>query len=256
VTAAASNPQGGAVADLTPPATTKNTPWTTTILYLFGQSSGDLVSPTGPVYRRPKGVLYGAASGGGVHNAGGIYLLTPPEAGQTAWTETILWSSGGTGDGIHPNGDLIIEPNGTMFGTTRAGGTGGGGAVFKLAPPAAGQSTWTESVLHSFSNTEDAQYPVGPLYRDTSGNLYGAATQGGANYDGAVYMLTKPPAGSTTWTESFVWNFTGGVDGAAPLGGLIGDGKGNIYCTTSKGGTAGSLGRYPDGYGTVFMLTP
>jgi hypothetical protein len=248
-------PQGGAVVHLTPPAT-KKTAWPQTVIYQFGQTTGDLILPDGPVYRGAKGVLYGAAELGGAHDAGGIYALTPPAEGQTAWTETILWSFGASGDGAEPVGNLLVLRDGTMFGTTRLGGVNSAGTVFKLSPPAGGQSAWTETVLHGFSYTKDVQSPVGTLYRDASGNLYGAATQGGTNFNGAIYELAKPAAGSTTWTESIVWSFTGGVDGAAPLGGLIGDANGNIYGTTSKGGTAGSVGRYPEGYGTIFMLTP
>jgi uncharacterized repeat protein (TIGR03803 family) len=259
----ASSPGSGAVVHLKPPANIKHI-WPQTILYVFGQTPGDLATPSGPVISGPHGTLYGATTFGGAHNAGGIYQLTPPAKAGGLWTEAIIWSFGATGDGIHPAGDLLLAPGGIIYGITPAGGTFGSGTVFQLTPPASGQTGWTETLLYNFAGNDggkgDAAFPEAGLFRDKAGNLYGTTEYGGANLDGAVYKLTKPAAGATAWQETVLWSFTGGADGAVPLGKLVADAKGHLYGTTSLGGRPGAAvtnaieaGR---GYGTIFELIP
>jgi uncharacterized repeat protein (TIGR03803 family) len=103
----------------------------------------------------------------------------------------------------------------------------------------------SEKVLYSFGYGSDASGPVAGLTFDGAGNLYGTTRNGGADNDGAVFQLT--PAAGGKWTETVIYSFTSKSDGMNPLGGVIFDGAGNLYGTTSRGAL---------GSGTVFTLIP
>jgi uncharacterized repeat protein (TIGR03803 family) len=80
-----------------------------------------------------------------------------------------------------------------LFGTASAAGADYSGTVFKLMPPLAGQTSWTEAVLYNFQGREDGtdgEYPYGGLLRDAAGNLYGTTSRGGANGLGTVFEVT------------------------------------------------------------------
>jgi uncharacterized repeat protein (TIGR03803 family) len=254
-------PTGGAVLHLTPPAASNHV-WAHAILFLFGQYAGDLTTLSGPVIMGTQGELYGAALFGGAYNKGGIYRLTPPAKAGRKWTEDIIWSFGATGDGAYPSGDLLLGPGGVITGVTTSGGTFSAGTVFQLAPPASGQTVWQETVLHNFTlGSSDGATPMGGLTSDSAGNLYGTTRDGGAHFDGTAYKLTKPSGHATAWTETILWNFTGGADGAVPQAKLVADSAGRLYGTTTLGGQAGAatdnaLTFDCCGYGTVFQLRP
>ena len=99
--------------------------------------------------------------------------------------------------------------------------------------------------MYAFGGTPDGANPFGGLVFDHAGNLYGMTTQGGSAGLGTVYMLTPSGGG---WTEKVIYNFTGGSDGDYPTAGLLIDGSGNLYGSSSDGGTGGG--------GTVFELSP
>jgi uncharacterized repeat protein (TIGR03803 family) len=149
-------------------------------------------------------------------------------------------------DGNSPFAGLIFDASGNLYGTTDTGGIGYG-TVFELTSTTGGR--WTEKVLHSFNNDGvDGTYPYfGSLIFDGSGNLYGTTNAGGTTGVGTVFELT--PAGGGSWTETVLYDFGNtSTDGYQPLDDLIFDASGNLYGTTSGGGTYG--------YGTVFELTP
>lgn len=105
----------------------------------------------------------------------------------------------------------------------------------------------TEKVLYAFTGTNDGGLPMSGVVSDSKGNLYGTASQGGANFSGAVFEVQ--PGSNGTSSESVVYSFSfGNGDGSYPTGGLIFDSKGNLYGTTQSGGT--------NFYGTVFELSP
>jgi len=170
-------------------------------------------------------------------------VATPSAQAQTF---TVLHTFKGAPDGGFPNGGVIVDAKGNIYGTTSEGGTGacsgGCGTVFRLSP--AGK----ETVLYSFTGTNgDGKYPQGGLVRDTSGNFYGTTFGGGTsgtacnNYGcGTVFML------DAAGTETVLYNFTGGVDGATPESGVVRDAAGNLYGTTHLGGAFN--------WGTVFMI--
>lgn len=101
---------------------------------------------------------------------------------------------------------------------------------------------WTESTIYNLTNGGGSQ---ASLVRDAAGNLYGTACEGGIHNDGSVFKLSPSGGG---WTETDLYDFSGGSDGSCPLGNVILDGNGVIYGTTLGGGT--------DGQGVVFSITP
>lgn len=169
--------------------------------------------------------------------------------------ETVLYSFGtNPNDGTLPNGGLIFDKTGSLYGTTQRGGSVCSedcGTVFELSPLPDG--TWQETVLYNFCSgglqnvCPDGQNPHAGLIFDANGNLYGTTTYGGANFDGGtVFELSPPPAPGGNWTETVLWNFGNPGDGRYPEGKVALDLLGNLYGTTSDGG---------NGAGIVFELT-
>jgi uncharacterized repeat protein (TIGR03803 family) len=153
-------------------------------------------------------------------------------------------------DGFSPEGGLIFDASGNLYGTTYSGGASGNGTVFELTPVAGG---WAEKVLHSFSGADGSQ-PTSSLVFDDSGNLYGTTFYGGANGVGTVFELT--PRADGNWAQKVLHSFSqNGIDGANPYSDLTFDASGNIYGTTSYGGS-GACVSFSNGCGTVFELTP
>jgi uncharacterized repeat protein (TIGR03803 family) len=187
------NYDDGVVYELSPPAPGQ-TIWTEKVLQAFNGQAPTGAFPQATLVLDRTGNLYGAASGG--RGEGLVFELSPPGAGQTAWSETVLVSfeiSGANGNG--PDGGLIADSAGNLYGTTEDGGGSdqcpnvqGCGVVFEASPPAAGKKAWTERVLHRF-NLVDGAHPEAGLIADNAGNLYGTAANGGAHGDGVVFNL-------------------------------------------------------------------
>jgi uncharacterized repeat protein (TIGR03803 family) len=145
--------------------------------------------------------------------------------------QTLFGFSGSTGE--YPMAGLI-DVNGTLYGTTYAGGSYGLGTVFSIT------ADGTEHVLHSFSSLPDGRWPEAGLI-DVKGTLYGTTSGGGAYYPyGTVFSI------STDGTEHVLHSFGNGSDGTSPSAGLI-DVKGTFYGTALGGGA--------HGHGTVFSIT-
>jgi uncharacterized repeat protein (TIGR03803 family) len=156
----------------------------------------------------------------------------------------VLYKFTGGSDGSQPGAGLIFDASGNLYGTTTAGGASGNGTVFKLTKNADG--SWTESLLYSFAGGTDGATPEAEVTFDTNGNLYGTTYYGGAFSAGAVFQLA--PNSDGTWTETLLYSFTAGSDGANPYAGLIFDSNGNLYGTTYLGGVSG--------VGVVYKLAP
>jgi uncharacterized repeat protein (TIGR03803 family) len=202
-------------------------------------------------------VLYGTTFGGGgaSHQPflgyGTVFALSPPVVGQTAWMLTTLYRFSGTnGDGAFPDGRLIQDASGALYGTTNSGGATGNGAVYQLKPPAVVGGTWTESVLYSFRGGRDGSGPETGLAADASGALYGTTFQGGAYQTGVVYRLARRGA---SWVETVIHTFNNGPhDGGYPTTGpLVVDAAGSVYGTTQHGGISCAFG-----CGVVYELRP
>src|ERR1700722_4529662 len=112
------------------------------------------------------GNLYGTASSGGASYNGVVFKIS------TSGVQTGLHNFNGGTDGGNPEGGLVTDKAGNLYGTTMAGGVAGAGTVFVI--PAAGK----ERVLYSFTGVPDGLNPEAGLVRDASGNLYGTTTAG------------------------------------------------------------------------------
>jgi uncharacterized repeat protein (TIGR03803 family) len=184
-----------------------------------------------------------------------IALISFTEVGWAAAPgQKVLYAfqEGGT-DGIEPEGGLIFDASGNLYGTTTAGGGTGGGTVFELTPTSGG---WKETVLYSFQGGVDGVYPTSSLAMDSAGNLYGTTLYGGTGGCvitgcGTVFEL-MPPVNGGAWTESIIYSFQNGADGAFPESAVIVDNFGNLFGTTSEGGNLNACG---SGCGTVFELS-
>jgi uncharacterized repeat protein (TIGR03803 family) len=172
--------------------------------------------------------------------------------------------TGKNGDGAVPFGNLILDDGGDLYGTTQEGGRAkycgvgftGCGTAFRLTPRSGG--AWTETILYNFGSYDgDGTFPHAGLIFDGSGNLYGTTGAGGTKGAGTVFKLT--PSSRGEWTESVMHNFAGyPSDGGGPVASVSFDAEGNLYGTTSVGGTGGggSYGGYQSFGGTVFKITP
>ncbi|MEO8926518.1 MAG: choice-of-anchor tandem repeat GloVer-containing protein [Caulobacteraceae bacterium] len=187
----------GVVFRLSPPAA-GHPSWAETVLFSFDRTDGN--APLGGVIADGAGNLYGVTEHGGPYSPhhhgvqGVVYEISPPTAGKTVWTETVLKYFHG-GDGHLPYGPLLEDGAGNLYGTTSYGGatygqgSPGDGEVYELSPPAAGQTAWTEKGLVSFSGP-NGDNPLGGLIADGAGNLYGTTVRGGTYGNGVVFRLT------------------------------------------------------------------
>jgi uncharacterized repeat protein (TIGR03803 family) len=159
----------------------------------------------------------------------------------------VAYNFAGGADGEYPSTDLIVDAKGNLYGTSVLGGKGGG-TVFELKPTATG---WTHKVLYGFTGGADGGQPYGGVTFDSYGNLYGTAVVGGTGGScvesgcGVVFKLTRSGG---KWTESVIYNFTGGNDGYGPGGGLTLGKDGSLFGMTPTGGA--------QGLGVIFQLRP
>jgi uncharacterized repeat protein (TIGR03803 family) len=204
-----------------------NTSGQQAVLYSFtGGTDGK--NPWGGVVRDSSGNFYGTTYYGGAGGAGVVYKV------DTTGHETVLYSFSGGLDGGYPEGGVIIDSAGNLYGTTEYGGAPYRGVVFKV------DTAGNETVLYTFSGETDGNQPLSGLFRDSSGNLYGTTYSGGASGAGVVFKV------DTLGNETVLYSFTGGDDGGSPWAGVILDASGNIYGTTAFGGT--------DNAGVVYKL--
>jgi len=159
--------------------------------------------------------------------------------------------------GVSPTGGMVRDQTGALYGATSTGGDFSAGTVFQLTPPTTRGGGWTETVLHSFGVIPDGSQPLSTgLVFDTQGRLYGTTFSGGivANSTlGTVFQLTPPAAPGGAWSETVIYSFAGGSDGANPESGLVFGKNGVLYGTTFNGGGTVCAGA---GCGTVFALKP
>jgi uncharacterized repeat protein (TIGR03803 family) len=218
-----------------------------TVLDTFkGSDNGS--GPYAGLTRDRQGNFYGVTAGGGLVSScppSGCGIVFKIDAAGNA--TTLYEFIGGATDGSKPQGALILDAAGNLYGTTVDGGSKSVGTVFKVDP------TGKETVLHSFQGTPDGATPLGALLRDPQGNLYGTTQLGGTGKTcgfscGTVFKIS--PVGE----ETVIYSFTGGEDGLEPASSLLRDSEGNLYGTTSGGGD--STCDPPFGCGVVFKLSP
>jgi uncharacterized repeat protein (TIGR03803 family) len=246
------------------------------VIHNFGNGT-DGSQPEGAIYTDSAGNIYGATYAGGTSQGGVIYQIdqsgnetilhnfdltqgTSPGAALSFFNGTWLFgdtfgvsafgdngsdfalrlsppvfktvhSFSGT-DGRQPDGTLVLSADkSTAYGITYYGGANKGGTAYKI------DVSGNVSLIHSFPGySGDGLWPTGGLFLDPEGNLYGVTATGGSNDYGVLFRVD--PSGNETVIHNFDWD-TGAQPGSAPLG----DGMGNVYGTTQRGGPGGVLYR-------------
>lgn len=231
-------------------------PWTKSTLYSFNCDSNGGHPEAGVIFDK-LGNLYGTTildgncsiSGG----CGVVFELSPPSrGGEGGWTETVLYSFQAGTDGDVPQGTLVFDGSGNLYGTTDSGGSQncgydeGCGTVFEVSPPPSSGAPWTESVLYAFtSQPNDGYLPRSGVVFGKSGALYGVTEAGGINVGGTVFQLMPPASSGGAWAETVIYSF---ALGAGPFGTPAVASNGAIVGTTSFGGSGN--------VGTAFQLAP
>lgn len=261
--------------------------WKETVLFSF-TGGADGGGPLASLVFDAQGNLYGTTISGGQgqclwngsqwYGCGVVFELTP--SGKM-WQENVLFSFvPGQAEGVMPAGGLVFDGAGNLYGTTYAPGVSGGpsysrtaggikpptywgcsdsgcgGTVFELSPTKTG---WQEQDIYGFTGGGDGGVSEANLVFDAAGNLYGTTVFGGttgcvSGYGCGVVFEVSP--GKSGWSEKVLHKFSG-TDGAQPQGSVIFDAQGNLYSTTSYGGSGSCAVLYePAGCGTVFRLEP
>jgi uncharacterized repeat protein (TIGR03803 family) len=225
--------------------------WTEQVIHRFGEGGGPV---TGVIFDSA-GNLYGSTPwtsnlwcspvGGG---CGAVFQLA--QSAGHRWKAMQIYAFQVNPVGAILEAGLIADHSGNFYGTASSGGTYKNGSVFELTPKTGGG--WNTIALHAFARDNDGSAPVGRLTFDGAGNLYGTTSGAlGGCYGapcGTVFRLTPYSGG---WKESVLYQFKGVPDGSSPYGGVVLDDKGNIYGTTTQGGSLACGG----GCGTVFKLS-
>jgi uncharacterized repeat protein (TIGR03803 family) len=220
--------------------------WTQTVIHSFNGSDGS--GPGSPVAFDNHGTLYGTTPTGGANGVGVVYQLRPD--GMGGWVFKVIHDFTGGADGAGGGaGRLLVTSGVALYGVCTTGGANGFGVVYEMFRQ---NGAWQFTTLYAFKDQPDGYSPYGALVFDKFGNLYGTTYYGGATPDpndvGTVYKLSH---GHGTWTESVLYSFKGGADGANPISSLVADAAGNLYGTTSAGGAASCSG----GCGVIFKMT-
>jgi uncharacterized repeat protein (TIGR03803 family) len=248
----------GTVFELSPPKSGGGK-WTEKVPYGF-KGGKDGANPNGGLLFDNKGALLGTTQyGGGSTNCktgyfvgcGTAFRLNPPTTKSGAWTQAMLRRFNNGADGAGPNGSLVFDAKGRLYGTATGGGIGYG-MVFSLAPPAKNGDPWKETLLHNFTGADGTE-PMAGLTFDATGSLYGTTCCGGKPGGGTIFRLT--PSTPRGWALVVLHFFTGTTDGSYPAARVTLDKSGSIYGTTQYSGyTGGDCAN--EGCGTVFVVTP
>jgi len=146
-----------------------------TVLYEFS-GGADGSQPMANLSQDKAGNLYGTTRAGGALGSGTVFKV------DRQGNESVLHSFAGSSDGASLESAILVDPAGNLYGTTVLGGTSNSGTAFKI------DVNGNETVLHTFLGGTDGTYPYAGLVRDSSGNLYGATTEGGAGY-GTIFRI-------------------------------------------------------------------
>jgi uncharacterized repeat protein (TIGR03803 family) len=201
-----------------------------TVLHKFTGFGNDGVYPVGPtanLLQDGAGNLYGTTYSGGAWRNGTVFRI------DKAGKQIVLHSFNSTnGDGLVPNGGMVMDSSGNLYGTTYGGGAYGNGTVFKLQPTSGG---YKETVIHSFAGgANDGSQPLTGLIQDSAGNFYGATYNGGTcgakNGDGVLFKL------DTSDQLTVIYMFGCNPDEGTQVEGLTRDSQGNFYAVSETGG--------------------
>jgi len=223
-----------------------------TVVYAFAGGTDGAEPQTGLI-ADDTGTFYGTTDFGGDTSCqsgvgcGTVFKLTPDGK------ESVLYAFQGGNDGITPVGDLVADESGNLYGETAYGGSYSGsncdisgcGTVFEVLPDG------TKLTLYEFQAGSDGASPGGGVIRDGAGNIYGTTGGGGGSGcggSGCGTVFKLAPDG----TESVLYAFQGGADGAGPIG-IIRDTGSNFYGATAGGGNCPS---HQNDCGTIYTLAP
>ncbi len=229
-TATAGGGGGGTVFTLS--AGQKRDPRKEKSLYRFIGSGNGIEPSNGDLAFDAEGNMYGTTLYGGTYNAGTVFSLT---RSGSRWHETILYSFGQVGDGANPVAGVTLDAAGNLYVPTSAGGAAGQGTAYELSRG----SGWHETILHDFQAQDDGSVPYAGLTFDAAGNLYGAATDGGVNGGGTMFMIAP---GSSGPRFSVLYSVPGwGISGTFRT--PVVDANGDVFGTTHCDGlySAGSV---------------
>jgi uncharacterized repeat protein (TIGR03803 family) len=241
----------GTVFSLTPPVEPGGA-WTEAVLYNFSGGADGSQPNYGPLLAGTGGVLYGMTSAGGTNGGGVVFSLTPPAIPGRAWTETVLWSFGGSAtDGTNPLGGLVQDAAGVLYGGTAGGGKKGQGSVFSLTQPTKPGGAWTERVLYRLMGNQDGSAPMGNLLLGNGGVLYGITSLGGGpSNQGVAFSLTPPVTPGSAWQEQIIFRYSLiGTRQYNPRCGLVVSKTTGVLYGTTSGGGLGTVGG-------IITLTP
>jgi uncharacterized repeat protein (TIGR03803 family) len=256
----------GTVFELVPPKQ-KGGGWKERVLYSF-KGGKDGYFPWGNLTFDSAGNLYGATQYGGGFGScnapyyqycGTVFKLSAPETnGGGKWTEQLLYAFKSGTDGANPNGGLIFDSKGTLYGTTFYGanqgcGTDAGvgcGTVFTLKPTSKQGRAWTEEILLRFkADASMGGNPAAGLIFDPNGDLYGTTSYGGqipTQDVGTVFRLSR--GNGDSWHEALLYSFSFSNGGYEPLAALVFDSTGSLFGAAPYGGNGFT--------GVIFKLHP
>jgi uncharacterized repeat protein (TIGR03803 family) len=234
--------------ELSPPSQAGEA-WTFTNLYYFGGNT-DGCAPAGTLVADSRGNIYGVLTSGGYppsghgappkgYGTGGVFKLTPPPSEGGTWTESF---SGNIDPQYYQNGGIVLDGTNGLYMTL-------GPSVYEVFPPGDAQGKWSWKLIYTFQPSDNQTYPLS-LTVDNHGNVYGVTQFGGTANEGTVFELSESEG---TWTETTLYSFQSGSDGAQPLAQPTLDKAGNVYGTTAGGGSPAC--GLPGGCGTVYELT-
>ncbi len=229
---------------------------TFSVIHTFMGPEGSV--PVAGVTLDRAGNLYGTTALGGnstrtcpLAGCGTVFKMRNTGSG---WVLSSIYKFSG-GDGESPDAPVVFGPDGSLYGTTGNGGSGGGGTVFNLRPPLTVCKSiscpWQQTTIFPFG-FGTGSYLTAPVSFDATGNIYGTTYLGGLTRlcgglgCGTVYQLTKSAG---VWTENILYEFTDAGDGEYPNSGVLVDGTGNLYGTAPQSD-------FESGAGLVFELTP
>ena len=231
----------GAVFELSP----SNGQWTERIVHDFTGGNDGALGSLGALLPDRTGNFYGVTQYGGAHQAGTVFKLAPGAGG--AYSFSSLYAFQGQPDAATPEGGLIADLHGNLYGTSAYGGTNNMGTVFRVSP-APGIGGWHGAVLYSFTGLSDGGEPASTLVFGANGKLYGTTTEGGTPGCECGVILSLTPTGINRWSESVLHSFGIIPDGVYPTSGLTLNSAGQYMGTTSTGGTHNA--------GIVYEMTP
>jgi uncharacterized repeat protein (TIGR03803 family) len=219
--------------------TYSNGTWNQTVIHAF-TGGDDGSGPGARVTVDRSGNVYGMTPTGGTNGLGTIYKIHPHRG---SWDLQVIHTFTGGADGSSGSAGRMILRHGRLYGAATTGGNFSSGVVFELTPTPVGE--WNFRAVYSFQGQPDGSFPYGALLFAGSGKVYGTTYYGGTDGIGTVYELSPRFVGE--WDERVLYSFQNGTDGNSPISNLVHDAAGNLFGTTSEGGS---------GSGTLFKLAP